>query len=77
MNTSLKVINLSEIALTPAQESFLSLGLSFSLVANFDFFITVKDVFLFAQKLLLKKHFLRGNSHYHLQHNKNWKHSGH
>ncbi|XP_071999215.1 uncharacterized protein [Engystomops pustulosus] len=55
--TSLKVINLSDVDLTSAQLEVLSLGMSFSPVSPFDCFLAVKDLHLFARKLVFKKHF--------------------
>lgn len=52
--------------MTSAKESVLSFGLSFCPTAYFNFFTTVKDIFLFARRLLLKKRFSRDNSHRHL-----------
>lgn len=60
-NTSLKVINLFNISLTRAQESLLCLGLSLSPVEGLDYFTAVKDISLFARKLLFKKHFSKGD----------------
>ncbi|CAJ0928558.1 unnamed protein product [Ranitomeya imitator] len=49
-----KVINLSDIELTQPQLEVLNLGLNLSPTAKFDAFSAVKDVHLFARKLLLK-----------------------
>lgn len=50
----LNIINLSSHILTEAEEQVLSLGLSFCPNRSLDNFETVKDIFLFARKLLLK-----------------------
>ncbi|XP_069590016.1 uncharacterized protein [Ranitomeya imitator] len=57
----LQVINLSEYTLTQAQLEVLSKGLTFSPTNNFDFFTAIKDLFLFARKLILKKLHSKGN----------------
>lgn len=61
----MKVINLSNISLTDAQSEVLSLGLSFSLASKFDSFLAVKDLQLFARKLLFKKFFHYETLHTH------------
>ncbi|XP_069596109.1 uncharacterized protein [Ranitomeya imitator] len=53
--SGLQVINLSDHKLTEAQVEVLSLGLNFSPTASFDFFSALKDLNLFARKLVLKK----------------------
>ncbi|CAJ0955116.1 unnamed protein product [Ranitomeya imitator] len=53
--SKLQVINLSDVALTEPQIEVLSLGLSFSPTASFDLFSVMKDLNLFARKLVLKK----------------------
>ncbi|XP_077148359.1 uncharacterized protein LOC143809084 [Ranitomeya variabilis] len=53
--SKLQVINLSEIKLSEAQVDVLSLGLTFSPTSPFDSFIAIKDLHLFARKLVLKK----------------------
>ncbi|CAJ0960814.1 unnamed protein product [Ranitomeya imitator] len=53
--SSNKVINLSDVSLTSPQMEVLNLGLNFSPTAKFDPFSAVKDLHLFARKLLLKK----------------------
>ncbi|CAJ0921398.1 unnamed protein product [Ranitomeya imitator] len=50
-----KVINLSAHMLTTAQERVLQKGLNFSPSSHLDSFITIKDLHLFARKLVLKK----------------------
>ncbi|XP_069591429.1 uncharacterized protein [Ranitomeya imitator] len=50
-----KVINLSTHILTIAQEKVLQKGLNFSPSSHLDSFITIKDLHLFARKLVLKK----------------------
>lgn len=76
-NTTLKVINLSQIVLTFAQQSVLSLGLSFCPTADFNCFTAVKDVFLFAEDVYLKNTFHKINLIIIcLQHPKSWKRYG-
>ncbi|CAJ0944873.1 unnamed protein product [Ranitomeya imitator] len=53
--SKLQVINLSDVVLTEPQIEVLSLGLSFSPTASFDLFSVMKDLNLFARKLVLKK----------------------
>ncbi|XP_056391002.1 uncharacterized protein LOC130284574 [Hyla sarda] len=53
----LKVINLSDITLTNTQCEVLSLGLSFSPSCSINTFDTIKDLHLFARKLIFKKMF--------------------
>ncbi|XP_075720101.1 uncharacterized protein LOC142760804 [Rhinoderma darwinii] len=60
----LKVINLSDIVFTPSQISVLSLGLSFCPVTGFDDFLAIKDVFLFARKLIYKKYHSKNEPHH-------------
>ncbi|XP_077137950.1 uncharacterized protein LOC143804098 [Ranitomeya variabilis] len=50
-----KVINLSNIDLTVPQLEVLDLGLNFSPTAKFDPFVAIKDLHLFARKILLIK----------------------
>lgn len=52
---SLKVINLTDKVLTRPQLEVLGKGLTFSPSANFYFFLAVKDLHLFARKLIFKK----------------------
>ncbi|XP_077155887.1 uncharacterized protein LOC143818474 isoform X2 [Ranitomeya variabilis] len=52
---NLEVINLSSHELSDIQCEVLCLGLTFVPNNNFDFFTTVKDLFLFTRKLILKK----------------------
>lgn len=52
---TLKVINLSERILTDPQKEVLGLGLLFSPSCKFDSFTAIKDLHLFAKKLLFKK----------------------
>ncbi|XP_077131129.1 uncharacterized protein LOC143785876 [Ranitomeya variabilis] len=54
-NARLQVINLSDKQLTEPQVEVLSLGLTFSPSSSFDSFLAVKDLNLFARKLVLKK----------------------
>ncbi|XP_077155917.1 uncharacterized protein LOC143818518 [Ranitomeya variabilis] len=58
---SVKVINLSTHILTEAQERVLQKGLNFSPSSNLDTFTTIKDLHLFARKLILKKQHHREN----------------
>ncbi|XP_077137152.1 uncharacterized protein LOC143796543 [Ranitomeya variabilis] len=60
--SKLQVINLSDIELTRTQIEVLSLGLSFSPTASFDLFSVMKDLNLFARKLVLKKLHEKSNS---------------
>lgn len=55
----MKVINLSDHTLTPPQLEVLSLGLTFSPTSRFDTFSAVKDLHLFARKLLFKIYYLK------------------
>ncbi|XP_073521541.1 uncharacterized protein [Phyllobates terribilis] len=54
---NLKVINLSHHILSKPQREVLSKGLSFSPVDKYDYFTTIKDLELFARKLIFKKYF--------------------
>ncbi|XP_069588361.1 uncharacterized protein [Ranitomeya imitator] len=54
-SSKLQVINLSDTPLSETQVDVLSLGLTFSPVSPFDSFLAVKDLHLFARKLVLKK----------------------
>lgn len=54
-SSRLQVINLSDHVLTETQKEVLSLGLNFSPTADYDLFTAVKDLHLFARKLVLKK----------------------
>ncbi|XP_069618466.1 uncharacterized protein [Ranitomeya imitator] len=58
---TVKVINLSAHILTSAQERVLQRGLNFSPSSTLDTFTTVKDLHLFARKLILKKLHHKGN----------------
>ncbi|XP_077123903.1 uncharacterized protein LOC143781279 [Ranitomeya variabilis] len=57
-----QVINLSDHILTPKQEDLLQRGLTFSPAKSLDAFTAIKDVHLFARKLVLKRHFEKSTS---------------
>ncbi|XP_069596909.1 uncharacterized protein [Ranitomeya imitator] len=56
-DNNLKVINLSNHVLTESEINVLKKGLTFCPTAQFDKFIAIKDLHLFARKLMFKKHF--------------------
>lgn len=54
LKTDMKVVNLSDLELTPDHISLLQRGLTFSPVSNMDEFTVYKDIVLFLRKVILK-----------------------